>query len=138
MENEREGEGEEDDQCGGVMLCKVESKREMDRHADNKSVFEEVEMEQGDLLKRVIRRKATFVGHISRMNDDRLLKRVWEIRDGTSRSEKGEGGGTRRGDRYELTLQKCIAIIFRKKTHTPYFLGRRIFTIQRSQLLKPR
>ena len=98
-------------------------------------------MEQGNLLKRVIRRKATFVGHISRMNDDRLLKRVWEIRDGTSRSEKGEGErrcGTRRGDRYELTLQKCIAIIFRKKTHTPYFLGRRIFTIQRSQLLKPR
>ena len=77
-------------------------------------------MEQGNLLKRVIRRKATFVGHISRMNNDRLLKRVWEIRD------------------YELTLQKCIAIIFRKKTHTPYFLGRRIFTIQRSQLLKPR
>ena len=48
-------------------------------------------MEQGNLLKRVIRRKATFVGHISRMNNDRLLKRVWEIRDGTSRSEKAEG-----------------------------------------------
>ena len=55
----------------------------------NKSVFEEVEMEQGDLLKRVIRRKATFVGHISRMNDDRLLKRVWEIRDGHREVKRG-------------------------------------------------
>ena len=55
----------------------------------NKSIFEEVEMEQGDLLKRVIRRKATFVGHISRMNDDRLLKRVWEIRDGHREVKRG-------------------------------------------------
>ena len=55
----------------------------------NTSVFEQVEMEQDDLLKRVIRRKATFVGHISRMNDDRLLKRVWEIRDGHQQVERG-------------------------------------------------
>ena len=55
----------------------------------NTSVFEQVEMEQGDLLKRVIRRKATFVGHISRMNDDRLIKRVWEIRDGHREVKRG-------------------------------------------------
>ena len=55
----------------------------------NKSIFEAVEMEQGDLLKRVIRRKVTFVGHISRMNDDRLLKRVWEIRDGHREVKRG-------------------------------------------------
>ena len=59
----------------------------------NKSVFEEVEMEQGDLLKRVIRRKATFVGHISRMNDDRLLKRVWEIRVGHREVKRAKANG---------------------------------------------
>ena len=29
------------------------------------------------------------MGHISRMNDDRLLKRVWEIRDGHREVKRG-------------------------------------------------